>query len=243
MLCKIWGFHGGDYEERCLLGYKNPVRTPQETYYVSATEPSRLMLCKIWGFHCGDYEECRLLGHRMTVKNQRFGGTSIFTRGTQRHIPEDGISYKTHLPRKQGVWVPSMFARNVFYRAELQLVVLNKEVHMFVLNFITIDAVTLWLKHTGRFSWLCMNWHRADVQRSRKRVPVRWNVAHSTYALRFIGIVHKETAWLTLLCSPFALHWFCYFFFMKYYTEYCKIKGMFIEPCFGAVHTSKSVST
>jgi hypothetical protein len=20
MLCKIWGFHGGDYEELCLLG-------------------------------------------------------------------------------------------------------------------------------------------------------------------------------------------------------------------------------
>jgi hypothetical protein len=26
---------------------KNPVRTSQETHYVSATEPSRLMLCKI----------------------------------------------------------------------------------------------------------------------------------------------------------------------------------------------------
>jgi hypothetical protein len=37
MLCKIWGFHGGDYEEWCLLGYKNPVHTSQETHYVSAT--------------------------------------------------------------------------------------------------------------------------------------------------------------------------------------------------------------
>jgi hypothetical protein len=45
--CKIWGFHGGDYEECCLLGYKNPVRTSQETHYVSATESSQLMLCKI----------------------------------------------------------------------------------------------------------------------------------------------------------------------------------------------------
>jgi hypothetical protein len=34
-------------EECRLLGYKNPVRTSQETHYVSATEPSRLMLCKI----------------------------------------------------------------------------------------------------------------------------------------------------------------------------------------------------
>jgi hypothetical protein len=46
--------HGGDYEECRLLGEKTPVRTSQETHYVSATEPSQLILCKIWGFHsCG----------------------------------------------------------------------------------------------------------------------------------------------------------------------------------------------
>jgi hypothetical protein len=57
---KIWGSHGGDYEEcRRLLWYKNTVRTWQKTHYVSATEPSRLMLCNIWGFHGDDYEECR----------------------------------------------------------------------------------------------------------------------------------------------------------------------------------------
>jgi hypothetical protein len=33
-LCKIWGFHGGDYEECPLLGYKNPVHTSRETYYI-----------------------------------------------------------------------------------------------------------------------------------------------------------------------------------------------------------------
>jgi hypothetical protein len=37
----------GDYEECRLLGYKPPVRTSQETHYVSATEPSQLMLCKV----------------------------------------------------------------------------------------------------------------------------------------------------------------------------------------------------
>jgi hypothetical protein len=47
MLCKIRGFHGGDFDECRLLGCRNPVRTTQETHYVSATEPSRLMLCKI----------------------------------------------------------------------------------------------------------------------------------------------------------------------------------------------------
>jgi hypothetical protein len=42
--CKI---HDCDYEEFLLLEYKNPVRTSQETHYLSVTESSRLMLCKI----------------------------------------------------------------------------------------------------------------------------------------------------------------------------------------------------
>jgi hypothetical protein len=36
-----------DYEECRLLGYKNPVRTSQETHYVTTTELSQLMLRKI----------------------------------------------------------------------------------------------------------------------------------------------------------------------------------------------------
>jgi hypothetical protein len=63
-LCKICGIHGGDSAECHLLGYKNPVRTPQETYYVSATELSRLILRKSWDLHGSDYEECRLLGYK-----------------------------------------------------------------------------------------------------------------------------------------------------------------------------------
>jgi hypothetical protein len=55
MLRKIRGFHGGDYEECRLLGYKNPVRTSQETHYFSAIEVSQLMVCKIRGFHGGGY--------------------------------------------------------------------------------------------------------------------------------------------------------------------------------------------
>jgi hypothetical protein len=61
LLCKICDFHGGDNEECRVLGYKNPVRTSQETHYVSTTESSQLMLCKICGFHGGGYEDCRLL--------------------------------------------------------------------------------------------------------------------------------------------------------------------------------------
>jgi hypothetical protein len=63
MLCKIWGFQGGDNEECHILGYKNPVHTSQEIHYVSATEPSRLMLCKFWGFHGGNSEKFRRLGY------------------------------------------------------------------------------------------------------------------------------------------------------------------------------------
>jgi hypothetical protein len=60
--CKVWDFDGGDYEECRLLGYKNPVRTSQETHYVNAADSSQLILCNIWGFDGGDYEEWRLLG-------------------------------------------------------------------------------------------------------------------------------------------------------------------------------------
>jgi hypothetical protein len=46
-LCKIRGFHGGGCEECRPLRYKTPVRTSQETHYVSTTESSQLMLSKI----------------------------------------------------------------------------------------------------------------------------------------------------------------------------------------------------
>jgi hypothetical protein len=48
MLCKILGFHGGDYEECRLLGYKNPVRTSftgDTLRLCYRVQP--LMLCKI----------------------------------------------------------------------------------------------------------------------------------------------------------------------------------------------------
>jgi hypothetical protein len=45
----IWGFHGGDYEECRLLGYKTPVSTSQETHNVSATESNqRHVRCEVF---------------------------------------------------------------------------------------------------------------------------------------------------------------------------------------------------
>jgi hypothetical protein len=44
IVCKIWGFHGGDYEECCLLGCKSPFRTSQETNYFCVTTGNTLLL-------------------------------------------------------------------------------------------------------------------------------------------------------------------------------------------------------
>jgi hypothetical protein len=93
--------------------YEIPGCTSQETDYVSATEPSRLMLCKIWDFHGGDYEEfrlrgivflrsvCRLLVTANVVANSpilvthddgalRSSEMSVLT-ATRHNIPKDGI--------------------------------------------------------------------------------------------------------------------------------------------------------
>jgi hypothetical protein len=81
-------------------GIKNPVRTSQETHYVSATERSLLMLCKISDFHGGNYEECSLLGYKPPVRTSQeihyISATQpsqlmpckveVFTAGTMRNI-------------------------------------------------------------------------------------------------------------------------------------------------------------
>jgi hypothetical protein len=82
-LCRIWGSHGCDYAECRLLGYKTPVRTSQETHYVSATEPSLLMLCKIWGFTAMTMKNAVLWDMKPygSCVNRRFGETHrlVFT--------------------------------------------------------------------------------------------------------------------------------------------------------------------
>jgi hypothetical protein len=75
-LRNICGFHGDDYEEFRLVGYKNPVRTSLETHFVSAAESRWLMLCKICGFYGGDYEEFRLLDIRTQFIPHRIHVTS-----------------------------------------------------------------------------------------------------------------------------------------------------------------------
>jgi hypothetical protein len=71
MRCKLWGFHGPDYEERRLLWYKNSVRTSQESHYISATRSSQLMLCNFWGFNGSDYEEFLPLRYKNPVRTSQ----------------------------------------------------------------------------------------------------------------------------------------------------------------------------
>jgi hypothetical protein len=66
-----WEREENKWEECRLLGYKNPVRTSQETHYVSAIEYSQLMLCKIWLFHGRYYEEWRPLEYTNPVRTSQ----------------------------------------------------------------------------------------------------------------------------------------------------------------------------
>jgi hypothetical protein len=61
-----------------LLGYKNPVRTSQETHYVSATESSQLMLCKIEVFTAVTMKNAIFwdVAPCVSCKNRRFGGAT-----------------------------------------------------------------------------------------------------------------------------------------------------------------------
>jgi hypothetical protein len=69
MLCKIWSFHGRDYETYFLLEFYET--SSYLTGNISDTKSSQLMLCKIWGFHDGDNKECRLLGYINPVRTSQ----------------------------------------------------------------------------------------------------------------------------------------------------------------------------
>jgi hypothetical protein len=68
MLCKIWGFHGSDYEE-CLLecyAASNARTDVSEEHIASIIRVTRIgeLGTRFVGFHGGEYEECRLLGYK-----------------------------------------------------------------------------------------------------------------------------------------------------------------------------------
>jgi hypothetical protein len=69
-LCKMWGIHGGDYEECRLLGYKNPVRLLVTANIVPSSP---------------------ILVTQMMMDAIRSSETSVLTRATRLNIPEDGM--------------------------------------------------------------------------------------------------------------------------------------------------------
>jgi hypothetical protein len=109
-LYKIWGFYGGDYDECHLLGYNTQVLTSQETHYVSATEPSRLMLCKI----------CHVLGYNTLVRTSQDTHYVNATEPSQLMLSKNwgfhgGDDEEYHLLGCVAVWFLSrpMFRRNL----------------------------------------------------------------------------------------------------------------------------------
>jgi hypothetical protein len=113
MLCKISGFHGGDDEQCRVLRNNIPVRISQETHYVSATEFSLVrvevlmavttMNVVLWDVTpCDSSQLLRLLVTANAVPSSlildtlmivalRSSCSSLLTRATRRHIPEDEV--------------------------------------------------------------------------------------------------------------------------------------------------------
>jgi hypothetical protein len=78
--------HGSDYEECRLLGYRNAVRTSQETHYFYATEPSWLCCVRFEGFTAVTMKNAVFLGMTSCDSSKK-----VLTRATRRNIREDGI--------------------------------------------------------------------------------------------------------------------------------------------------------
>jgi hypothetical protein len=90
--CKIWGPHGGDYEECRLLGYKNRVRTSQETHQFSATKSSQLRGCHDIP-HGNEFSGCiNFLGSWATFSLYRNILQLILDHSSARIIYDDSIA-------------------------------------------------------------------------------------------------------------------------------------------------------
>jgi hypothetical protein len=74
---RIWGSHGGDYEECRLVGYRTSIRTSQGHISLGYWA-QRLLLCKIWSFHgirlsvCSEVRDGNMSMPTCAVINQAF---------------------------------------------------------------------------------------------------------------------------------------------------------------------------
>jgi hypothetical protein len=111
--CRIWScFEHLGPDEPCFMVLFSLTSRPVSKLYEEICPPvwgkTINLLCTIWGFYGIDYEEYRLLGcgavceptfrrnisspsSTLKIEAIRSSETSVHTRSTRRHIPEDGI--------------------------------------------------------------------------------------------------------------------------------------------------------
>jgi hypothetical protein len=82
MLCKIWGFHGGDYEEWRLLGCYAAWLCVRRLLVTGSVVPSSPILVTL------------------TMKALSSSETSVLTRATRRNVLEDSILHSASLNMK-----------------------------------------------------------------------------------------------------------------------------------------------
>jgi hypothetical protein len=102
MLCNIWGFHGGDYEECHILGCSAVQPLKEPTFWRKVSPPSsgwqRLVTSNIPSWPI-----------LVTLMMQAIcsAETLIFTRATWCNIPEDVILQKEHWHHTPQLWQTS----------------------------------------------------------------------------------------------------------------------------------------
>jgi hypothetical protein len=166
MLCKIWGFHGSDYEECRRLWYKNPIRISKETHCVSSTESSRLVVWKIRDFHGGDYGKCRPLTCDAVwlYKNRRFGGTyRLHRQGDKNHFFLRLLVTVNFVPSSPILVTPVM---EVVYFSEITVLIRAARRHI-PEDILSISPQSQWVRSLRQYFLPFRQWDRRFYSHSR----------------------------------------------------------------------------